>query len=64
MGIVVDFAKARSAKADEQHALRQIIPNSFVKKALAAARAHEDRINQAIYDFEVARAKWRCSKNV
>jgi len=63
MSNVVDFKEALLRKNDEDFGLRQIIPNDFVKKALAAARAHEDRVNQAIFDLEVAKAKWRC-KNV
>ena len=63
MSNVVDFKEALLRKNDEDFGLRQIIPNDFVKKALAAGRAHEDRVNQAIFDLEVAKAKWRC-KNV
>ena len=58
-----DFKDALLNKRDEEFGLRQIIPNDFVKKALAAGRAHEDEVNQAIYNLEVAKAAWRC-KNV
>lgn len=35
---VLDFKKALAKKRYEQHGLRQVLPNEFVKKALAAAR--------------------------
>lgn len=60
MSKVVDFKAALLRKKDREFGLLTIIPNEFVKKALAAGRAHEDRVNQAIYDLEVAKAKWRC----
>jgi hypothetical protein len=39
MNNVIDFKKALAAKRYEQHGLRQVLPNEFVKKALAAGRA-------------------------
>lgn len=59
----IDFTAALRNKTDQQFEMRQVIPNAFVKKALAAGRAHDEKINQAIFNFEVARAAWRCKNN-
>ena len=63
MSKIINFENALLAKTDAQFEMRQVIPNEFVKKALAAGRAHNDKMNQAIFDLEVAKAAWRC-KNV
>ena len=44
MATILDFGKALARKRYEQHGLRQVLPNAFVKRALAAARDVEQPI--------------------
>jgi len=44
MSNVIDFKAALVRKRYEQHGLRQVLPNEFVKRAIAAARSVEQRV--------------------
>ena len=44
MSTIIDFKAALARKRYEQHGLRQVLPNEFVKRAIAAARSVEQRV--------------------
>jgi hypothetical protein len=58
MSNVVDFKEALLKKNDEQFEKRVILPNDFVKQAIAAGKAQEEKINQAIAKCERALIAW------
>jgi len=74
MSNIINFSDRLKAKTDELGGDRQVLSSEFVELALAndenvqkasdAFELNEDAINAAIFNFEVARARWRCAKNV
>lgn len=73
MSNVVDFSDRLKLKTDETGERRQILDKDFVDLALAnpnlvaaASEAFDKKeraINAAIYNAEVARARWLCTRN-